>query len=182
MTNELQKISKKGMPGQKKKFLSGTKIVNTRKNLFYSRVLLPNENGCMLWTGGINDSGYGVLHNYKRISGTAVTLAHRYSYQLHYGINPEKMFVCHTCDIPACVSPDHLFLGSYLDNINDMNNKKRQAWGEKNGHSKLTANQVIGIKELLRYGVTPTQIAKAYGLSHPTIHNIKTGTTWGNLT
>lgn len=82
--------------------------------------------GCWLWTGQKLPRGYGML----RVSGAGngAVYAHRASYALHKG-EPGNMLVCHTCDNPACVNPDHLFLGTYLDNARDKCAKGRQCKG-----------------------------------------------------
>lgn len=97
--------------------------------------IVVNERGCWLWQGAITPNGYGsTTHKDKRIS------AHRLSYIAFNGDIPEGMFVCHKCDVMGCVNPDHLFLGTHSDNMQDMINKGRhpEPWnkGLKRGHSK----------------------------------------------
>jgi HNH endonuclease len=86
---------------------------------------------CWLWTGTTRDTfGYGALS-----VNSAFIMAHRLSYELHVGPIPNGLFVLHRCDVPPCVRPDHLFLGTQLDNIRDMIQKNRQhyAQGDNNG-------------------------------------------------
>lgn len=85
---------------------------------FWSFVLKTDE--CWLWQGKITRRGYG-----KAWLGTREVLAHRLAYELTYGLILPGLLCCHHCDIPACVRPDHLFLGTNGDNLRDMHRKKR---------------------------------------------------------
>lgn len=82
----------------------------------------PNS-GCWLWTGAYSDGGYGLLD--AKIAGRRETRAHRVSYHAFVGPIPVGLFICHRCDVPCCVNPDHLFLGTPLDNTRDMIRKGR---------------------------------------------------------
>lgn len=93
----------------------------TRAALFAKVEPEPNS-GCWLWAASLRPvSGYGQL----RI-GASVKFAHRVSYALHRGPIPAGLFVCHHCDTPSCVNPDHLFLGTAKDNAQDSLRKGRQ--------------------------------------------------------
>lgn len=76
---------------------------------------------CWIWTGSPNSTGYGNLD----IDGKKVK-AHRVSWILHKGEIPEGMYICHTCDTPLCVNPEHLFLGTAKSNMQDMKDKGRR--------------------------------------------------------
>ncbi len=80
---------------------------------------------CWLWTGTKLSLGYGILS----VAGKSVR-AHRFSYEMHRGSTTGKM-VCHKCDTPLCVNPDHLFLGTAKDNTADMHAKGRFKGGQK---------------------------------------------------
>jgi hypothetical protein len=80
-----------------------------------------DSNGCWNYTAYKNDLGYGRL----RSNGKQV-LAHRLSYESFHGALPKELLVCHKCDNPSCVNPDHLFLGTNTDNIRDSINKGRR--------------------------------------------------------
>lgn len=91
------------------------------------RDLFPSRGeGCWEWTGGRNPSGYGRVQ-----LGSNWYLAHRVAWVLANGSIPEGMFICHHCDNPPCVRPDHLFVGTAKDNSHDMAAKGRGCSGEK---------------------------------------------------
>lgn len=100
--------------------------VTSVRDRFYAKVS-RQESGCWLWTACENSSGYGML---------GPKLAHRVSYELHHGPIGAGLFVCHRCDVKRCVNPEHLFLGTVQDNVNDMIAKGREASGSRNGNYK----------------------------------------------
>lgn len=137
---------------------------------------------CWLWTGSKNSDGYGVLTRTIGAERFAFK-AHRLSYEMHKGDIPKDMCVCHSCDNPACVNPDHLWLGTQKDNMVDASDKGRmgKARGEANGLSKLTDNIVREIKQQWQTGISQTALAEQHGVNQVTISKIITGKIWTHI-
>jgi hypothetical protein len=89
---------------------------------FEAKYIPEPNSGCWLWDASVNTAGYGQLNIEKR-----PRLAHRLAYEHYVGPIPEGMHVCHRCDVPACCNPNHLFIGTHLDNMRDMDAKGAQA-------------------------------------------------------
>jgi len=102
---------------------------------------------CWLWTGGLDEDGYGRFWYHGRTRP-----AHHVLYVLLHGPLKEGWQVCHHCDVRRCVRPDHLFAGTQSDNIRDCWQKNRQSFnakpqpGSRNGNSSLTEEQVLEIR------------------------------------
>ena len=135
--------------------------------------------GCWLWTGARQKrgSGYGVLC----IPGTGRNiLAHRLSYEMHYGPISADVLVCHHCDVKPCVRPDHLFLGTKTDNAMDASRKGILVHGMNHAEAKLTDEDVRAIR-LLKGRLSQVKIAAKYGVFQTTISQILTGKTWRHV-
>ncbi|HMC32712.1 MAG TPA: HNH endonuclease [Candidatus Angelobacter sp.] len=105
--------------------------------------------------------------------------AHRIAWMLFRGEIPAAMFVCHTCDIPACVNPDHLFLGTPAMNAADARRKGRIRQGERISAAKLTTVQVQQVLALLAEDrMYMTEIARQFGVCVSTISGIRSGRLW----
>ena len=115
-----------------------------------------------------------ITHNgYRRFQRNGVEMRiHRYMYEKHIGRIPNGIFVCHTCDHPGCVNPNHLFLGTPKDNSADARKKGRIVGGN---HKKLTGKE---IKEIRIAKGSQRLIAKNYGISQRHVSDIKNLKTW----
>ena len=142
----------------------------------FERHFMPEPNsGCWLWTGGYNNDGYG---HFNDRAGSPQFLAHRYSWMHHRGPIPVGLQVLHKCDLPACVNPDHLFLGTRDDNMADMTAKGRASPGEKCGTAKLREADVRAIRADRR---KIREIAAAYGVTESSVSMIQNGKRWKHL-
>ena len=140
------------------------------KERFMQHVNVNTLNSCWLWTGQIRKDGYGLFSpGSKR--------AHKISWQLFKGPIDKGLWVLHKCDVKNCVNPDHLFLGTHQDNMNDMASKNRvkRVRGEKVFGAKLTKEKALEIKSS---NEDWNNLANKYGVSVWTIRDIKVGTTW----
>lgn len=109
---------------------------------------------------------------------------HRLSWLIHFGPIPKGMFVCHRCDNRQCTNPEHLFLGSRQDNVDDMMSKGRNAdfRGELNGRAKLSAIQIKEIRALREAGVFYKTISERYGVALQVIFRICQRQSWKHIT
>ena len=140
---------------------------------FWNKVNKGKPDQCWEWTAWKNNKGYGQIGE-----GGKLKLAHRISWRLVYGAIPAGMKVLHRCDNPACVNPNHLFLGSQQDNISDMMAKSRGARGKKRWNCKLTEKDVHSIRKstLKQY-----KLAEIYNVCPSHISDIRNGKRWGWL-
>jgi hypothetical protein len=177
------------------------KKANKDKNRFYKKV--NKTDSCHEWTACKNPAGYG-LFNFGG-QGMAV-LAHRFAWEISNGDIPDGMLVCHKCDNPSCVNPEHLFIGSHKDNMRDCVNKGRfvcnlktkghksfgknngthtkpdsRVCGIKNGNSKFIDSDILKIKKLYKSGVSTREIAAIYRVGKSTIWNIVSGNGWKHV-
>ncbi len=146
-----------------------------RMKELYEKSVIKKE-GCWDWSRSLHHSGYTSL----RIDGVQ-TSGHRASWMIHKGDIPKGMLVCHTCDNRKCTNPDHLFLGTHKENVQDMIVKKRGSCGSKHHEAKLDEEKIKEIKKLLALGVTCTRIAEDYGVSDGCIWFIKNGKSWKHV-
>ena len=143
---------------------------------FESRI--KKSENCWEWNGGKSVLGYGRFWLDGRDQR-----AHRVSYQFYVGEIPDGLNVCHRCDNPGCVNPDHLFLGTTTDNARDRMNKGRgfRPTGERHHMAKLTEEKVKEIRARHSDGARGDDLAKEFCVSEPTISMIVCGHIWANV-
>lgn len=143
------------------------------------RLIFYSPNGCWIWLGQRRkEDNYGLI----KIDGR-LTRVHRVSYEVFKGPIPEGLFVCHHCDVPLCINPNHLFLGTLQENNLDMYKKGRnyKSSGEKNPRSKLTEEKVKEAIRLRALGWYYRNIGELFGVSDTAIKSIFTKRTWSHL-
>lgn len=152
--------------------------IETRFHEYYE----PEPNtGCWLWTGKVDKAGYGtVVHDWKTMR------AHRVSWWLEHGtIPPPSLFVCHKCDVPSCVNPAHLFLGTASDNSRDCWKKGRGkvAARRPNGDitTRLMASDVREIRALAVSGMKHSEIAIKFKVRTNYVWMVAHRVTWDYL-
>lgn len=145
---------------------------------FLSKVTISSDDDCWIWTGSVNEHGYGGIRiNYQLFK------AARVAYALHYKRDPESLHVCHRCDNPPCCNPHHLFLGTVKQNSDDSVKKGRSKIlykygdlnparlypekhirGEATYNAKLTSDQVREIRRRAGNGESRVAMAAEYGI------------------
>lgn len=142
---------------------------------FWERI--NKTKSCWIWIGAKNSGGYGIL----RVNNFQMR-AHRFSYQAFFGRISDKICVLHKCDNKICVNPEHLFLGTRIDNNKDRDMKNRTVivYGSKNGKAKLNEIKVRDIKNTLKYYNFKSfaEIGIKYNVKWQTIQAIAKGKTW----
>jgi hypothetical protein len=137
---------------------------------FWAKIA-DDKRDCWEWIGSTSPpSGYGQINIDRRLH-----LAHRVSWTLFRGPIPKGAYVCHRCDNPRCVRPDHLFLGSQRDNIGDAVSKRR------NARHKLDEGAVIEIRRLYAEGLTQEAIGKLHGIDHTMVSRIILRKAWAHI-
>lgn len=151
------------------------------------RILAKTEkraDGCWLW-GGVpqTPSGHGQMFVGSRTDGSRRNaIVHRVMWEETHGPIPEGQQVLHACDVPRCVNPDHLWLGTAADNMRDRDAKGRQARGMRQGLAKLRPDQVRTIRyAYFKYGIPITEMAQQYGVTYQNVRAIVRGETWKHV-
>ncbi len=134
------------------------------------------RDGCWYWQRARDPNGYGRVGKGHQLT----YLAHRVAWALTYS-DPGDQHVLHRCDMPSCVNPAHLFLGTNLDNIRDCTAKRRRPRGETRANSKLTPRDVFAMRKLRKSGFSYWRLGADFGVAHTTARRICLGITWNHL-
>ena len=134
---------------------------------FFSKVSI-DPGGCHLWTASKDKNGYGGI----KIAGKQLR-APRVAWEIEYGPIPKGMCVLHKCDTPACVNPEHLFLGTMADNMADKINKGRGGVGGHNAKLRLP-----DVFEIRKSSLTDRELSERYGVGRTTIWAVRNGQNW----
>jgi hypothetical protein len=156
------------------------KITQKRIDRFWKYI--EKKDGCWIWRGGLNSMGYGQFH----IGNGKMALCHRLSWVVHRGPIDGDLCILHKCDNPKCVNPDHLFIGTMKDNMQDKANKKRNLKniGEYSCQHKLTDCEATEIRKLYKRATRNFNIqslAKKYNIGQTTVWEILNGRAWKHL-
>lgn len=136
---------------------------------------------CWVWRGAVGSKGYP-MYTFNTPGEPARTfMAHRVAFYLGKGEDPGNYLVLHRCDVPLCINPDHLFLGSQQENIHDAQRKDRWPIGERHHSAKLTAADVREIRKLRSGGATFASIAARYSVSITNIQTIVSRQSWKHV-
>ena len=141
------------------------------------RRVVKRDDGCWEWQGKRGGIGYGHIKD----DGGATRMAHRVSWELVNGPVPDGMILCHTCDNPPCVNPDHLFLGTHAANAADRNRKGRDAHGERHPHALLNEALVIEIRRAVNSGERQADVARRLGFATSTISGVVKRHSWKHV-
>lgn len=139
---------------------------------FVRRLKHANKGTCWRWEGAMKTNGYGCMYfNHKLMA------AHRRSYILAKGPIPDGLFVCHQCDNPRCVNPDHLHLGTAADNSREAKERGRLGgiWNPNSKTVKLRMEDVTQIKQWFKAGTPVRRIAERFNVSISHVYRIKEG-------
>lgn len=131
---------------------------------------VEKTDGCWVWTGCTRHFGYGVLSLYGR--GKSAVAIHRLSWELAYGPIQDGKCVLHKCDNPRCVRPDHLFLGTRLENNRDCTSKGRNNQKGRAIGVVITEDQVRELRRRSAAGESASSLARAYRITKPAAWNI----------
>lgn len=156
--------------------------VKTLTGRFSDKYIINQTSQCWEWTGVRRKRPNGELSYGRLVHCGKEYLAHRVAWIIFKGEIPLNLEVCHRCDNPACVNPEHLFVGTHKENMHDCMNKKRHHHGLTHRSRKLDAQKIKEIFKLKEQKISNLEIAKRMGVKAPSIRKVLTGMSWKSLT
>lgn len=144
------------------------------------RRVAKREDGCWEWCGALHH-GYGWINDKNGDGKWKPTTAHRVAWESANGPIPRGMYVLHRCDNRRCVNPEHLFLGTHLENLADMRQKGRGAKGEMVGGVKLSERDVITIRHRYSGGESQRHLASEFGVHQSTVSLLVSKRNWAHV-
>jgi hypothetical protein len=166
--------------------ISNTLKSKPKKDMEYIKEKLKNykintKTDCWLWNGATTNFGHGRIKiNNKFFS------VHRLSYIIHIGKIPKELFVCHHCDNPSCINPQHLFIGTRSDNMKDAYNKGRLKIPHNKGENvpghiltEKDVKKIIKIKHTQK--ITDSELGKKFRVARQTINGIINNEKWKHI-
>lgn len=136
-----------------------------------------DKNGCWNYTGYKDKNGYPKCSN----RGVSDKLVHRISFEFYVSKLEEGLFVCHKCDNPSCINPNHLFAGTQQDNMDDMIKKGRGLFGSKHQNSTLNEKDVLVIRKMRLKGEKIKHIASEFKVSRSTVYDVVNKRCWSHV-
>jgi hypothetical protein len=174
-------VNRQQVKGEPFRYAQGHGGRRPAQERFWEKVDKRGPDECWLWHGAQIESGYGRFWN-----GVQHTGAHRFSYSIHHGTIPSDLFICHKCDNPSCVNPNHLFSATHTENMADMHEKGRgskhiTSVGASNPKVKLTEENVLDIRQQHRNGISSRELAVVFNVSESNIARIVSRKSWAHI-
>ena len=155
----------------------------TTEQRFFEKVKVVDDEQCWEWKGAKSPRGYGSFFVKKDHDGKKTyKRAHRLSYELKNGEIPDGMYVLHSCDNPSCVNPNHLRVGTQLENVADMTKRKRAPYrkGASHGKAVLTELSVQRIR-IIDGALSAPRLAKILNVTKSAISKVKDNDNWKHI-
>lgn len=159
--------------------MGNNRVIRPVEDRLWEKVQIGSPSDCWFWKGALSSDGCGRINiNHKTLKVSRVV------WTITYGKIPSGLCVCHKCDNPLCVNPNHLFLGTQADNVADMIRKGRdhKAVGEKASNAKLNVSFVRRIRNLYATGkYNQMDLARMFNLPHTTAWSILRRKNWTHI-